>query len=194
METYLATTNPGKVAEITAMFAGSTLELRSYDAYVAPEEGETSYVDNALIKARALRTQLRLAGNAGAAVLADDSGIEIAAFGGAPGVLSARYGGEEAPWAQRRAHLLDELGNANDRAARFVCVMAFIDPGGREIVVKGEVDGEIASEERGDGGFGYDPLFYYPPIGRTFAQIDATEKNRLSHRGRAARALIAALR
>lgn len=193
METYLATTNPGKLAEITAMFAGSALNLRSYDGYAAPEEGETSYVDNALIKARALRAQLRLAGNASAAVLADDSGIEIAAFGGAPGVLSARYGGEDAPWPQRRAHLLRELGDADDRAARFVCVMAFIDPDGREIVVKGEVDGEIAREERGDGGFGYDPLFYYPPVGRTFAQIDAAEKNRLSHRGRAAHALIAAL-
>lgn len=175
------------------MFEESALEVATYAAYRDPQEGEESYVENALIKARALRQQLASAGINDAAVLADDSGIEIDAFGGKPGVLSARYGGESTPWPQRRAHLLAELQNASDRGARFVCVMAFIYPDGREIVVRGEVDGKIPLQECGDGGFGYDPVFFYPPIGRTFAQIPEYEKNRLSHRGRAARALGEAL-
>lgn len=175
------------------MFAGSPLDLHTYAAYRDPEEGATSYVDNVLLKARALYEQLRAAGLAGAAVLADDSGIEIDAFGGKPGVLSARYAGEATPWPQRRAQLLSELRSANGRGARFVCVMAFVYPDGHELVVRGDVEGEIAGAERGEHGFGYDPVFFYPPVGRTFAEIPEDEKNRLSHRGRAARALLDAI-
>ena len=175
------------------MFAQSELDLATYEPYRDPEEGETSYFDNALLKARALRAQLIEAGVRGAAVLADDSGIEVDAFGGKPGVLSARYGGESTPWPQRRAYLLAQLKDARDRGARFVCVMAFIDPDGREIVVRGDVRGEIPNEERGTNGFGYDPVFFYAPVGRTFAEIPEAEKNALSHRGRAARMLLEAL-
>lgn len=195
MKTYIATKNEGKLAEIRTMLNGSRLDLSTFPQYRDPEEGETSYVDNALLKARALRGQLREAGIADAAVLADDSGIEIDAFGGKPGVLSARYAGESTPWPQRRAFLLRELNGVPEerRGAKFVCVMAYISPDGRETVVRGEVEGRIPLAEKGEHGFGYDPVFFYPPIDSTFAEVPEEEKNRLSHRGRAARALLEAL-
>lgn len=195
MKTYIATKNQGKLAEIQTMLNGSRLNLDTYPGYRDPEEGETSYVDNALLKARTLRSQLHEAGVTDVAVLADDSGIEIDAFGGKPGVLSARYAGESTPWPERRAHLLRELHGVPEdrRGARFVCVMAYIDPEGRETVVRGDVEGRIPTAERGEHGFGYDPVFFYPPIGSTFAEIPEEQKNRLSHRGRAARALLEAL-
>lgn len=195
MITYLATKNAGKLAEIRTMLAGSPLELRTYDAYRDPEEGHESYVDNALLKARALFTQLHDDGITGAAVLADDSGIELDALRGAPGVDSAIYAGANTAWPQRLATMMREVaqhGNGT-RGARFVCVMALILPDGREIVVQGDVRGEVAAQLRGANGFGYDPLFFYPPIGKTFGEIPEEEKNALSHRGRAARALIEAL-
>jgi XTP/dITP diphosphohydrolase len=192
--TYLATKNGGKLAEIATMLAGSPLELRTYPAYRDPEEGHESYVDNALLKARALRMQLHDAGAFDAAVLADDSGIELDALNGGPGVDSAIYAGASAAWPQRLATMMREVTERGGiRGARFVCVMALIVPDGREIVVEGDVRGEIARELRGSNGFGYDPLFYYPPIGKTFGEIPEEEKNGLSHRGRAARALIEAL-
>ncbi len=195
MLTYLATKNEGKLAEIRTMLGNSPLELRTYAAYRDPEEGHESYVDNALLKARALREQLRDAGITDAAVLADDSGIELDALGGAPGVDSAVYAGASTSWPQRLATMMREVEahGARERGARFVCVMAVILPDGREIVVRGDVRGEIAPELRGENGFGYDPLFFYPPIGKTFGQIPEREKNALSHRGRAARALLEAL-
>ena len=194
MLTYLASKNEGKLAEIRSMLAGSPLELRTYPAYRDPEEGHESYVDNALLKARALRAQLSAAGVEDAAVLADDSGVELDALDGGPGVDSATYAGAVS-WPERLATMMREVdARAIDRrGARFVCVMALILPGGREIVVEGDVRGEIARELRGENGFGYDPLFYYPPIGKTFGEIPEARKNELSHRGRAARALIEAL-
>lgn len=177
------------------MLGDSSLELRTYAAYRDPEEGHESYVDNALLKARALRSQLHEAGIIDAAVLADDSGIELDALGGGPGVDSAIYAGAGTPWPQRLATMMREVDEkgGRSRGARFVCVMALVLPDGREIVVEGDVRGEIAPELRGENGFGYDPLFYYPPIGKTFGQIPEREKNELSHRGRAALALIEAL-
>ena len=173
----------------------SALELRTYPAYRDPEEGHESYVSNALLKARALRSQLLAAGISDGAVLADDSGIELDALGGGPGVDSAVYAGAATPWPQRLATMMREVAAHENggRGARFVCVMALILPDAREIVVQGEVRGEIAAQLRGDNGFGYDPLFYYPPIGKTFGEIPEHEKNQLSHRGRAARALLEAL-
>jgi XTP/dITP diphosphohydrolase len=193
--TYLATKNAGKLGEIQTMLAGSQLELETYPAYADPEEGHESYVDNALLKARALRAQLLAAGVRDAAVLADDSGIELDALGGAPGVDSAIYAGVATRWPQRLATMLEDVRthDGNRRGARFVCVMAFIRPDGSEVVVQGEVRGEIAPAPRGDNGFGYDPIFFYPPIGKTFGEIPEEEKNVISHRGRAARALIEAL-
>lgn len=195
MITYLASKNEGKLAEIRTMLGDSPLELRTYANYRDPREGHVSYVDNALLKARALREQLGEAGIADAAVLADDSGIELDALGGAPGVDSAVYAGANATWPERLATMMREVSaHANGgRGARFVCVMALVLPDGREIVVQGDVRGEIARELRGEHGFGYDPLFFYPPIGKTFGEIPEREKNALSHRGNAARALLRAL-
>jgi len=193
--TYLASKNEGKLAEIRTILGNSELDLCTYPAYRDPEEGHESYVSNALLKARALRSQLLAAGIDDAAVLADDSGIELDALGGGPGVDSAVYAGAATAWPQRLATMMREVAaheNAG-RGARFVCVMALIMPDGREIVVEGDVRGEIARELRGENGFGYDPVFYYPPIGKTFGEIPEHEKNELSHRGRAARALLAAL-
>ena len=195
MVTYLASKNEGKLAEIRTMLGDSPLELRTYPDYRDPEEGHESYVSNALLKARTLRTQLLEAGIRDAAVLADDSGIELDALGGGPGVDSAVYAGATTAWPERLETMMHEVaGHENGgRGARFVCVMALIMPEGSEIVVEGDVRGEIARELRGENGFGYDPLFYYPPIGKTFGEIPEREKNELSHRGRAARALLEAL-
>lgn len=194
MKTYLATKNAGKLGEIRNMLAGSAIDLQTYDGYVDPVEGDESYVVNALLKARALREQLSEAGIQ-AAVLADDSGIELDALDGRPGVLSARYAGETTAWPQRLETMMNEVRHVSEdrRGARFVCVMALILPDGREVVVEGDVRGRITTELRGSNGFGYDPIFYYPPIGKTFGEIPEREKNQLSHRGRAARALLEAL-
>ncbi len=194
VKTYLATKNVGKLGEIRTMFAGSPIDLDTFEGYADPEEGEESYVANALLKARALRDQLVRAGIQ-AAVLADDSGIELDALDGAPGVLSARYAGETTPWPQRLEAMMNEVRHVSEdrRGARFICVMALILPDGREIVVEGTVRGQITTELRGTNGFGYDPIFFYPPIDKTFGEIPEAEKNQLSHRGRAARALLEAL-
>ena len=194
MKTYLATKNPGKLGEIRTMFAGSQIELDVYPEDAAPVEGEESSVATALLKARALRAQLARAGIE-AAVLADDSGIELDALGGAPGVTSAYYAGATTPWPERLEAMMSEVRGVEEerRGARFVCVMAFIYPDGREILVEGYVRGRISPELRGAHGFGYDPIFFYPPIGKTFGEIPEEEKNQLSHRGRAARALLEAL-
>ncbi len=130
------------------------------------------------------------------AVLADDSGIEVAALGGRPGVLSARYAGKEATWPQRRETLLEELAHvpAEQRAAKFCCAMMLILETGEEFSGYGEVEGVMTGEEQGRFGFGYDPLFFYPPANMTFAQMPEDEKNGVSHRRRAAEALLGAYR
>jgi XTP/dITP diphosphohydrolase len=198
---YVATKNAGKLRELEALFAGALVNgepfaLATFDAYADPVEGDTSYADNAALKARALHAQLLGAGVAGS-VLADDSGLEVFALGGRPGVLTAYYGGPGLTWSERRRALLDELarcGSGADRKARFVCALHFIDAAGREAAVIGVVDGEIAPAERGELGFSFDPVFFYPPAGRTFAELSAGEKNRVSHRAIAAAALLGALR
>jgi XTP/dITP diphosphohydrolase len=195
MIVYVATKNQGKLGEIATMLGGSDLELRTYPEYRDPVEGSESYVDNALLKARALREQLDAAGIRGVAVLADDSGIELDALDGGPGVESAYYAGADASWDHRLDTMLEVVRKApGDRhGARFVCIMALILPDRREIVVEGDVRGRIARERRGTQGFGYDPIFFYPPLGKTFGEIPEAEKNALSHRGNASRALLAAL-
>jgi XTP/dITP diphosphohydrolase len=195
MKTFAATKNLGKLEEMRAIFEGSELELDTYPLYQAAAEGDTSYAENAARKAASLRRQLRLAG-VRAAVLADDSGIEVAALGGRPGVLSARYAGESATWPARRQKLLAELAPfANEeRRAKFCCAMSLQLEDGRQFLGYGEVDGVVALDERGKTGFGYDPLFWYPPSGKTFAEMDDREKNGISHRRIAADALLTALR
>jgi len=194
MQTFVATHNAGKLAELRAIFAGSPLELQSFADYADVEETGESYVANALLKAHSLARQLSDAGIA-ACVLADDSGLEVDALQGRPGIYSARYAGVQASWAQRRALLLREVGAtpASERSARFVAALALVRPSGEPITAVGTVDGSITTEERGDGGFGYDPVFYYPPCGCTFAELSAHEKNAISHRRAAADNLCARL-
>jgi XTP/dITP diphosphohydrolase len=192
---FVATKNAGKLRELGAIFAGSGWELVEYPGYAEPEEGESSYGDNAALKARTLRAQLQAAGINGA-VLGDDSGIEVAALGGRPGVLSARYGGAGASWGERRGALLREVEQSGsvDRTARFVCVLSFIDDAGREFSSRGEVAGRLPLLERGTAGFSFDPIFEYPPAGKTFAELSQEEKNAVSHRAQAVRALLDAVR
>jgi XTP/dITP diphosphohydrolase len=195
VKTFVATKNIGKLGELREIFAGTELDLDTYPLYAEPIEGEASYAENAAIKARALREQLQQAGIEGA-ILADDSGLEVAALDGRPGVLSSRYQGADATWPMRREALLDEIKDvpAEKRAAKFCCAILLILGEGAELKGYGEVRGRIADEEHGKFGFGYDPIFFYPPAGKTFAEMDADAKNRVSHRGRAASALLSALR
>jgi XTP/dITP diphosphohydrolase len=195
VKTYVATKNLGKLGEIKNIFAGSEFELDTYPLYAEAPEDEDNYAGNAQSKARMLHTQLRDAGVHGA-VLADDSGIEVAALGGRPGVLSARYGGRDITWPARREKLLEEMANvpADQRAAKFCCAMVLILETGEELGGYGEVQGVLTGEEQGRFGFGYDPVFFYPPANMTFAQMPEEEKDRVSHRRRAAEALLASYR
>jgi XTP/dITP diphosphohydrolase len=191
---FVATKHAGKLRELRQIFARVGYDLATYDGYADVEEGDTSYRENAALKARALRAQLVDAG-IHEAVLGDDSGLEVIALDDRPGVLSARYGGDGVTWADRRRALLAELDatGSEDRTARFVCVLHLIDVDGREYAGRGDFTGSIAIAERGEAGFSYDPIFELPDRGLTFAEIDETEKNRTSHRARAATALFIAL-
>jgi XTP/dITP diphosphohydrolase len=182
----LATTNVGKARELARLLA---VPVEPVDGWAPPVEDGETFRDNALLKARAARPQAL----AEATVVADDSGLEVAALDGAPGVYSARFGGPGLDDAGRVQHLLERLEGAGDRRARFVCVLAAIRPGGEEIVVEGVLDGAIADAPRGAGGFGYDPVFVPAGETRTVAELAASEKDEISHRGRAARALVSAL-
>ncbi|HXG63673.1 MAG TPA: RdgB/HAM1 family non-canonical purine NTP pyrophosphatase [Blastocatellia bacterium] len=191
MRVLLATTNKGKVAELERLLDGQGLELSGLGSLATDEEIETgaTYAENALLKARHYHAQT------GMPTIADDSGLEVDALGGAPGVYSARYGGPGATDADRIAKLLGELRGApaEERGARFVCAAAIVWDGGERVFVE-EARGTILEQARGEGGFGYDPVFYYPPLGRTFAELDPDEKAEVSHRGRAFRRLAAWLK
>ncbi len=178
----LATANPAKVAEFRRLLEGLDYAITTVGDYPAlrlPEAGATSYVDNARGKARAT------AAGTGAIALGDDSGLELDALGGRPGVASARYGGPGLTDGDRIARLLAEVSGACSRRARFRCVLALVAPWGEEIVLEGVVDGVIAERPRGAQGFGYDPIFLLPELGRTVAELAPAEKARLSHRARA---------
>jgi XTP/dITP diphosphohydrolase len=183
----VATLNRAKGRELAELLAGVPFDVRplaDYPGAALPEETGATYVENALAKARAAA---RLTG---AAALGDDSGIEIDALGGEPGLHSARYGGPGLDDAGRVALVLERLRAVpwERRTARFRCVVALVEPGGPERVVEGVAEGMIAETPRGTGGFGYDPIFFYPPLGRTFGELAEAEKHRVSHRGAALRA------
>jgi XTP/dITP diphosphohydrolase len=190
----LASANPDKAAEIAAVLADA-LEIdlvpRPPEIPDVVEDGET-LLDNARLKARALVSAT------GLAAVADDTGLEVDALGGAPGVYSARYAGEDVTYADNVAKLLAELAarpdRGGDRRARFRTVALVAFPDGGEVWTEGTVEGTIADHPRGDGGFGYDPVFAPTDgAGRTFAEMTGAEKQEISHRGRAFRALAAAL-
>ena len=189
----VATANPGKLREYESLLDGLGLELRAAAALAgAPRVDETAdtYLDNARAKAHAL------ARYSGCAALGDDSGLEVDALGGAPGVRSARFAADAGRAAAgddaaNRALLLERLRDTPDpeRGARFRCVIVVAHPDGRELVAEGTCAGVITRAPRGAGGFGYDPLFFYPPLSRTFAELTTAEKDRVSHRAAAVQSL-----
>jgi XTP/dITP diphosphohydrolase len=184
----VATLNRAKGRELVRLLGdlpwAITLFADVPDARLPDETGAT-YAENALIKARTVARATRLT------ALGDDSGLEVDALGGKPGLRSARFGGPGLDDAARTVLLLERLRDVPDerRTARFVCVIALVDDVGRERVVEASVEGRITHEPRGHGGFGYDPVFFYPPLGRTFAELSADEKSNVDHRGGAVRAL-----
>lgn len=195
MELLIATTNPGKRAEIESILKRYSLRIISLNdlsSYPTVVEDGVTFAENALKKARTL------AEFSGRVTLADDSGLEVDALGGAPGIHSARYGGEAANDMRNNQKLLRALAGVPEekRTARFVCVLALCAPlvfGGGEWLFRGECAGRIAFAPRGENGFGYDPLFFYPPLNRTFAELDRDTKSRVSHRSRALREFTAAV-
>lgn len=187
-ELVCATANPGKVAEIAGLLPDGWVLLPRPQSVGEIVEDAGTLVGNARLKARAILAVT------GKAAVADDTGLEVAALGGAPGVDTAIYAGEGCTDADNRRKLLGALSGVAERDARFVTVVLVAWPDGRETIVEGVCNGRIAAAERGDRGFGFDPLFIPDDgDGRTFAEMTAEEKNLLSHRGRAFRALAAAL-
>ena len=176
MEIYVATHNAHKLREIGEILPGFAVHAED----PAVEETAPDFAGNALIKARAVA-----AAHKGCWVKADDSGLEVDALGGAPGVRSARYAGEPSNTPANNALLLKNLGGIADRRAHFTCCVALIDPQGVEHVVEGRCFGAIALSASGAGGFGYDPLFIPDGYAKSFAELTADEKNAISHRGRA---------
>ena len=188
MELILASRNKKKIREVETIlrshFPGIRILSLDDVGYVGDiEENGSTYEENALIKARTALT----AGKNRYPAMADDSGLSVDALDGAPGVYSARYAGGHGDDAANNALLLKNLAHLpeHERTARFVCTIALVYPDGREITVRGETEGRIIDEARGNGGFGYDPYFYYEPFGKTFAELTAEEKNAISHRGKA---------
>ncbi len=181
MKLILATGNRSKVKEISEILAVAGLEILGLDAYpslVLPPETGTTFKENAIAKARFV------ASATGIAALADDSGLEVDALSGAPGVFSARYAGEGASDEENWGKLLEELKGVTSRSARFRCVMALVIPGERgcERSFEGTLEGSIATAPAGLGGFGYDPVFYVASMKRTVAELAKEEKNAISHR------------
>jgi len=194
MKLLIATNNPHKIEEFREIFAELPLEItfpRDEGLDFEPEETGTTFEENAIIKATVF------AQVSGLLTIADDSGLEVDALGGEPGVFSARYGGTPKNAHRRRYELvLEKLRDVPDekRTARFRCALAIVLPQMVVDVVEGTVEGRITRAPAGDGGFGYDPIFWIPEYGKTLAQVSAAEKHRISHRGRAARAAIPILK
>ncbi len=185
----VASANPGKLRELRALLAGLPFELLSLAdlKLPSPEETGSSFLANAMLKARHAATL------SGSAAVADDSGLEVDALNGAPGIYSARYAGLDADDRSNNAKLMSALNGIarEQRRARYCCALVFVDPAqaAAPLVTQAVWDGIILESPRGAGGFGYDPYFWLPDLGKTAAELDPAEKNRLSHRGKALRAL-----
>ena len=179
----LATRNEGKVKEFRSILADHDIDLRSLNDFgpipEVEEDGET-FDDNAYKKASFTAKIL------GIPAISDDSGLVVEALDGAPGVHSARYAGEKATDQDNIDKLLKKMTGVTNRKAAFECVMSVAVPSGPALTYEASCEGEITTEPAGDSGFGYDPVFYYPPLGKTFAELSSEEKNKVSHRGKAA--------
>ena len=185
MQIILATHNRGKMKEMSSILAHLPVTLLTLDDFPQigeiPETGET-LKENAFIKAETVHQKT------GLPALADDTGLEVDALDGAPGVHSSRYDGETATFEDNCRKMMQEMDGipAEERTARFHTVIAFVSNSGNEWT-EGMVEGRILEKKQGDGGFGYDPLFYYPPLKKTFAELNSEQKNNISHRGKALR-------
>lgn len=184
MKILLATANMGKVKELNEMLKGQdirVLSLRDFPDVPEIEETGASFAENALLKAR------KAAEISGLVSLADDSGLEVDALNGEPGIFSARYAGEPKSDEQNIDKLLAKLDSVPEanRTARFRCLIALVVPDGQEFLAEGTVEGRILSARRGSGGFGYDPVFFLPELDKTMAELSLDEKNTLSHRAKA---------
>ena len=182
MSLVLATRNRGKIKEIDELLRDFPIRILCLDDFgptpVVEEDGAT-FEENAYKKASFVSRIL------GLPALADDSGLVVEALGGAPGVLSARFGGEHLKDSERCERLLLEMAGMVNRNAAFECVLSLAVPTGQALTYEARCEGRIAQRPQGTGGFGYDPIFYYPPLKKTFAQISRAEKSRVSHRGKA---------
>jgi XTP/dITP diphosphohydrolase len=185
LQIVLATHNRGKMKEMSSILAHLPVNLLTLDDFPQigeiPETGET-LKENAFIKAETVHQKT------GLPALADDTGLEVDALDGAPGVHSSRYDGETATFEDNCRKMMQEMDGipAEERTARFHTVIAFVSDSGNEWT-EGMVEGRILEKKQGDGGFGYDPLFYYPPLKKTFAELNSEQKNNISHRGKALR-------
>jgi XTP/dITP diphosphohydrolase len=188
----LASNNAGKLKEFGQLLATVGFVVKPQSEFNVPEaeEPHATFVENALAKARHAATLT------GWPALADDSGICVNALGGAPGVWSARYAGEPKSDQRNNEKLIADLSSQMDKSAYYYCVLVFVrhanDP--QPIIAEGRWNGEVIAERRGEGGFGYDPYFWLPELGKTAAELSAEEKNRLSHRGQALRTLVEKLK
>jgi XTP/dITP diphosphohydrolase len=178
----LATRNEGKISEFKDLIAGFDIEIKSLKDFgpipMVEEDGAT-FEDNAYKKASFTAKVL------GVPALADDSGLMVGALGGMPGVRSARYAGEGATDRENNHKLLEVMKDVEERDASFMCIIAIAVPAGPALIYEGRCDGHITREPMGENGFGYDPVFYFPPLKKTFAQMGSEEKNHVSHRGKA---------
>jgi len=184
----LASNNEGKIKEFSQILNEIGIEvvsLKQIGLDVEVIEDKETFIENAIKKAT------EVCGICGQPVLADDSGLAVDYLNGAPGVYSARYSCPEPTPEKNRIKLLEELKDVpyEQRTARFVCMLALVFPDGRFVTSRGECEGIITEEQIGESGFGFDPLFYYPPFNKTFAELNADEKNEVSHRGQAIRNL-----
>lgn len=183
MKVVVASNNAHKIEELNAILSRLGLEVvsqREAGVSVEPEENGTTFEENSYIKAKAVMDAC------GMAAVADDSGLAVEALGGAPGIYSARFGGDACRSDRDRLmYLLQKMDGEENRAAKFVSVITLLTPDGKQLVARGECPGVLLTAPRGENGFGYDPIFYLPDVGRTFAELPAEEKNRISHRARA---------
>ncbi len=188
MKIIIATGNAGKMKEIKSIFNNSEYEvvsMKEEGISAEVDENGATFEENALIKAR------EIAKISGHIVLADDSGLEVDALNKEPGIYSARYMGEDTPYSVKNANIIERLEGVEfeKRTARFVCAVAAVYPDGKEMVVRETMEGYIGYEEKGANGFGYDPIFYLKEFDKTSAEISLEEKNEISHRGKAFRAI-----
>lgn len=189
-EILIATSNAHKVEEFSRMLSPLGYQVKSLLDIEEPieiEENGTTFAENALIKARSVHAYLHRA------VISDDSGLAVDALDGAPGVYSARFLGKDTDYKIKNQYIIDKV-KGKERGAQFVCAIGYVEENGEEHVFIGEVHGEIATEMIGDKGFGYDPIFYYPPYHTTLANVSEDQKNAISHRGKALEKLLAFLK